>query len=112
MKTKLDIKRLKACREKIGITKHEAAKRIGVSQPAYLRYEAGTRTPTMPVINEIAKMLDVSSDYLTGKTNLKKATAITIEKSTQPELFKIVETCRALNEDQLKRLQAYLEKLS
>ena len=37
----LDIKRLKECRLKLGITKQEAAKRIQISQPAYLRYEAG-----------------------------------------------------------------------
>ena len=112
MKNALDIKRLKSCREKLGITKQEAAKRIGVSQPAYLRYEAGARTPTMPVISALAKMLNVSSDYLTGKTNRKKPTVITIEKSVRPDLFAIVEICTALDEHQLKRLKAYLEKLS
>ena len=112
MKTELDIKRLKTCREKLGITKQEAAKRIGVSQPAYLRYEAGTRTPTMPVINAIAKMLDVSADYLTGKTNRKNVSVITVEKSAQPKLFEIVEACRKMDDKQIKRLQAYLEKLS
>ena len=37
----LDKERLKECRLKLGITKQEAAKRIQISQPAYLRYEAG-----------------------------------------------------------------------
>ena len=38
----LDKERLKECRLKLGITKQEAAKRIQISQPAYLRYEAGS----------------------------------------------------------------------
>ena len=33
----LDKERLKECRLKLGITKQEAAKRVQISQPAYLR---------------------------------------------------------------------------
>ena len=46
----LDRKRLIKCREKLGITKQEAAKRMQMSQPAYLRYESGERTPSIHVI--------------------------------------------------------------
>lgn len=41
----LDRHRLIARREKLGITKQEAAKRMQLSQPAYLRYESGERSP-------------------------------------------------------------------
>ncbi|MGN0385319.1 MAG: helix-turn-helix domain-containing protein [Lachnospiraceae bacterium] len=37
--------RLIACREKLGITKQEAAKRMHLSQLAYLRYESGEHSP-------------------------------------------------------------------
>ena len=50
----LDKERLKECRLKLGITKQEAAKRVQISQPAYLRYEAGSRNPS---IQTIAKWL-------------------------------------------------------
>lgn len=43
----LNKERLTECRLRLGITKQEAAKRIQISQPAYLRYEAGTRNPSM-----------------------------------------------------------------
>lgn len=52
----LDKERLKECRLKLGITKQEAAKRVQISQPAYLRYEAGSRNPS---IQTIAKMAEV-----------------------------------------------------
>lgn len=48
----IDIERLKECRLKLGITKQEAAKRIQISQPAYLRYEAGTRQPSVQTIEK------------------------------------------------------------
>ena len=41
----------------MGITKQEAAKRMNMSQPAYLRYESGTRTPSIHVINSMANVL-------------------------------------------------------
>ena len=65
----LDIERLKECRLKLGITKQEAAKRIQISQPAYLRYEAGTRQPSVQTIEKIAEVFSTSADYLIGKTS-------------------------------------------
>lgn len=111
MKYALDISRLKACREKMKITKQEAAKLLGVSQPAYLRYENGTRTPTIPVINEIAKLFGVSLDYLLGNTDQMQSGSITIDKEAQPELYSLIERCRNLDEKQIKRLSEYIEKL-
>lgn len=111
MKNTLDIERLKKCREALGITRQEAARRIRVSQPAYVRYEAGTRTPSIQVIGEMAKVFGTSVDYLTGKTNRKAPDLIVLKKSETPLVCSIVETCSNFNEDQLRRLQAYLEEL-
>jgi len=108
----LDIKRLKKCRETLGITKQEAAKRIKVSQPAYVRYESGTRTPSIQVINEMAKVFNTSADYLTGKTSQNSPDHIILSKSESPILCSIVETCCNFDKDQLERLQAYLNELS
>ena len=52
----LDKERLKECRLKLGITKQEAAKRIQISQPAYLRYEAGSRNPSIQIISKMAEV--------------------------------------------------------
>ena len=64
----LDINRLKECREKLGISKQETARRIGISQPAYLRYESGDRKPSLQTTKEIAKVLNTSVDYLIGES--------------------------------------------
>ena len=106
----LDAKRLRECREKMGYSKMEAAKRIGISQPAYLRYEAGERTPSLQVIKEIAEVFQTSPDYLIGRTNSSKVKSHTVYESENPELFLIVDKYREADKEQLKRLLAYLEK--
>ena len=104
--------RLIECREKIGISKNEAAKRIGVSQPAYLRYESGERTPSMQVIKEIAKVLHTSPAYLTGATDSKDIVSYVIEASEHPELFAIIEKYVNSEEEQRERLLRYLEQFN
>ena len=108
----LDIERLKECRLKLGITKQEAAKRIQISQPAYLRYEAGTRNPSIQTISKMAEVFFTSTDYLIGKTNDSSINRSIIEKDKNPSLFLLTETCKELNETQLERLITYANELS
>ena len=60
--------RLKALRAKAGISQAEIAKKIYISQPAYAKYEIGTSTPNPETLAAIANILNVSVDYLLGKT--------------------------------------------
>ena len=108
----LDIERLKECRLKLGITKQEAAKRIQISQPAYLRYEAGTRNPSIQTISKMAEVFSTSIDYLIGKTNEATIDRAIIEKDKAPSLFLLAETCKNFDEAQLDRLLTYANELS
>ena len=108
----LDIERLKECRLKLGITKQEAAKRIQISQPAYLRYEAGTRKPSVQTIAKMAEVFSTSTDYLIGNTEKKDPDRLIIEKDKNPSLFLLAESCKELDESQLKRILAYASKFS
>lgn len=103
--------RLKECREQLGISKNEAAKRIGVSQPAYLRYESGARKPSIQVIKEIARVFHTSVDYLTGNTNNNTLDYLTISKDTDPLLIEVINKYMSLNLSQRKNLLLYLNKL-
>lgn len=108
----LDCKRLIECRKSLGITKQEAAKRMQMSQPAYLRYESGERTPSIHVIHFMANVLGTSADYLTGKTDIPTPNTYWVNASTEPELFSLVETynkCDIRNKD---RLLSYILKLT
>lgn len=111
MKMKSDLKpeRLIACRQKLGLTQSEAAERIGVSQPAYQRYEAGVRTPSIQVVKEMAKAFNVSEAYLTGESNQSLPDYVVVTREDNPLLFSIVEQCKDLDDKQLAKIMRFLK---
>ncbi len=58
--------KLKEAREKAGMSQADVASKIGVSQPAYCYIENGDKIPSLPVAKQIAILLNISLDYLTG----------------------------------------------
>lgn len=90
----LNRQRLIKCRENLGITKQEAAKRMQLSQPAYLRYESGERIPSIHVIHVMANVLGTSVAYLTDKTDIPTPDSYIIRSEDDPELFPLIETYR------------------
>ncbi len=108
----LNRQRLTECRNKLGLTKQEVAKRMQLSQPAYLRYESGDRTPTLPIIQVMADVLDTSVDYLTNKTDIPTPTSYTIDAKTNPELFQLIELYKNSDTDTKQRLMTYLKNFN
>lgn len=109
-KEKLDRKRLIYCRKKLGITKQEAAKRMQMSQPAYLRYESGERTPSIHIIQVMANVLATSMAYLTGKTDNPNPDSYLIKLDTEPDLFHLIEKYKNSDVETRNRLLSYLQK--
>lgn len=60
--------RLKELRTMSGFTQRYMADALGISQPSYIRYESGSSEPTLENLAKIADILDVSVDYLLGRT--------------------------------------------
>ena len=110
--TTLNRERLIECRKALGITKQEAAKRMQMSQPAYLRYESGERTPSIHVIYFMANVLGTSVDYLIGKTDNKTPNTYLVDSNTEPELFSLVETYNKSDSQTKERLLSYFLKIS
>ena len=106
----LDRKRLINCREKLGVTKQEAARRMQMSQPAYLRYESGERSPSIHVIQVMADVLDTSVFYLTGQTDNPNPDSYLIKLDTDPELFQLIEKYKNSDIEMKNRLLTYLRK--
>ncbi len=107
----LNTTRLVKCREELGLSKQETARRIGVSQPAYLRYESGDRKPSIQVIKEIAKVLNTSVDYLIDLTDSPKPNTIEVDKSDNKALFEIIERCSNMDLKQQEHLLAYIKAM-
>ena len=62
-------KRLKAARKARRLTLREVAAACGIQLRAYQRYEAGEREPDFGRLIAIADFLQVSTDYLLGRTD-------------------------------------------
>mgnify|MGYP002797861394 CR=1 FL=1 len=58
--------RLKGLREEAGMTQKEVAAKLGINSVTYLHYEKSQRQPSLSMLADMAKLFDVSVDYLLG----------------------------------------------
>jgi len=64
---------LKKLRKQFGLNQTQIAKKIGVSQNSYSRYELGNAEPSYDCLVSLSKIFNVSIDYLLGnEENLTK----------------------------------------
>ena len=83
--------RLAERRMALGLNKLNAARKIGLTQSGYVRYENGERKPTIQTIESMAIHLNTSVDYLTGRTDDPSPDIIVVSKADSPILFEIIE---------------------
>lgn len=65
--------RLKELRAEKGIRSEDAAEVFGVSRATLSAYEMGKSVPDLNVLNKMADFYEVSTDYICGRTNVKKS---------------------------------------
>lgn len=61
--------RLKEIRQKKQLTQNSLSNMLNISQGAYANWENGKREPNFELLLELAKILNVSTDYLLGIEN-------------------------------------------
>ncbi len=66
---KILAKRLRQARDDAGYTQIDAAKKLGISNGTLSGYERNYRDPDTDTLNEMAKLYEVSVDWLLGKVN-------------------------------------------
>jgi transcriptional regulator with XRE-family HTH domain len=62
--------RLKALRDKTGLSQEALADKIGMKRERYANYEQGRRLKQVEVMNKLADFHNVSVDYLFGRTEI------------------------------------------
>lgn len=75
---KIFAKRLKAEREALKQkdpkwTQEYIADLIGVARPTYTAYESGNKIPPMDTANKLADVFNITTDYLQGRTDKRRA---------------------------------------
>ena len=103
--------KLKEARERQGITRVEAARRMNIPQSSYVRYEKGDRKPTHATIVQMAQVLETSVDYLIGESEDDNADTVLVFKNDEPILYEITMGAKDFNEAQLNRLRKYYEEI-
>lgn len=62
--------RLKKARKQKRLTQREVAEYLGIATHSYQNYEGGQRQPDFETLVVIADYLEVTTDYLLGRTDL------------------------------------------
>lgn len=61
--------RLKECRLQMGLSQRDVAKKLGVAQPVYQRFEKGIYECNYEQLKALCDVYDVTADYLLGRKN-------------------------------------------
>ena len=101
--------RLQIARERLGITKAEASRRLRLSRIAYNRYESGERVPSIQMLTLIAQCFHTSVSFLTGETDEMQPDYFVVQKKEEPSLFALVECCKKKDEASVNHLYRYAE---
>lgn len=85
--------RLKTLRLKENMTQAELARRLGLTKSVISAYETELRQPSYDVLIHIAKIYDVSTDFLLGAENKKD---IDLSGLSQEEKDALINLIRAM----------------
>lgn len=98
-------KRLKQLREEFGYLQKDIAEKLDMSTSGYGFYETGRRTPDAIMINKLCEIFDVDSDYLLGRSDVKKN-----DTELYTSGFHSLST-NGLNKDDIDLIKAMVEQL-
>jgi len=85
MRKEFDVLRMRITetRENKGLNQAQLAEKAGITPAAVSQIEKGHRVPSLPVLHRIASVLEVSLDYLMGKTDKSEIEDLLQSKSIQ-----------------------------
>ena len=105
--------RLRKERENLGLMQKEMAKKLDIPPNTYNGYETGKRSPNLEVAKHISDTLNISVDYLLGRTDERN-----LNKET-PKLDPGIKTIAAhrinpyedISEEGINKINEYIEMI-
>lgn len=101
--------RIRALREKTGMSARKFAEEIGMKYTTYYGYETGSREPGSDSIVALAKYYNVTTDYILG---IEKSPAPAEADTGDKRLDGIIENYHQLNEAGQQQLAEQAEALT
>ena len=86
--------KLKTLRTQRQMTLKDVACRVGVSKSIVAAYENGSRRPSYEMLIKLARLFDVTTDYLLGLEQKKQLDLSGLTIAQQESLYNLVSTMR------------------
>jgi len=80
--------KIKKLREQTGLTQADLARKFGLTRSSVNVWEMGLSVPSTPFIVELAKMFNVSTDYLLG---MKSGSTLNIDGLSEKQVAVLVD---------------------
>ncbi|WP_341770962.1 helix-turn-helix transcriptional regulator [Alkalibacillus almallahensis] len=110
--------RLKKLREKEKMSREILANKVGVSYSTIAKYESGVREPDFSTLEKLSSVLDVTVDYLLGKTDKEQGNDFDpiaehnrlLEKyGIEDSGFFDIEKWKQMGPEEMKQLESYFQ---
>ncbi|WP_208586028.1 helix-turn-helix domain-containing protein [Gracilibacillus suaedae] len=102
--------RLRSARRNKKLTQEELASKLHTKKQTISNYETGYSSPSNEVLKEIANILDVSTDYLLGRTDYQKEISNNKIEINEPLDGLFGYDLDSLTEEEKKELKKQLKK--
>ena len=80
--------KIKSIREQLGMTQAEVARKLGLTRSSINGWEMGLSVPSTQYIVELAKLFNVSTDYLLG---MEQGAVLNIDDLTEKEVSVLID---------------------
>ena len=104
--------RIVSIRKQMGLSQEKFGEMLNMSQRSVAAWEAGERTPSFATLSDLADKLNVSVDYLLGRTDERKSSKKEKPAVQDGELVAdIIARIQALPNEALFRVSDFLDGL-
>lgn len=101
--------RIATVRKQMGLSQEEFSELVNMSRRTVAAWESGDRTPSFSTLSDVADRLNVSVDYLLGRTNEQNKKQPAVQDGEL--LDNIITRLRDLPDPALSRVSIFLEGL-
>ncbi|MFH5187022.1 helix-turn-helix domain-containing protein [Paenibacillus sp. TAB 01] len=100
--------RLRGLRIQSKKTQKDLADFLGITRQGYGSYENGITEPDNKTLNDLADYFDVDTDYLLGRSDVKKKNGI--NKETEP-VYRMIARAKELPPEQFEQAKKFIDFL-
>lgn len=101
--------RIAAVRKQMGLSQEEFSELVNMSRRTVAAWESGDRTPSFSTLSDVADKLNVSVDFLLGRSDVQNKKQPAVQDGEL--LDKIITRLRDLPDPALSRVSIFLEGL-